>query len=40
VQAILGHRSAAMTRHYQHIRPSMLTDAVSRLAQFLDAASL
>ena len=27
VQAILGHGSAAMTRHYQHVLPSMLADA-------------
>jgi hypothetical protein len=29
-----------MMRHYQHILPSMLTNAGSRLAQFLSAASL
>jgi integrase len=39
VQAILGHGSAAMTRHYQHVLPSMLADAGARLAQFLAATS-
>jgi len=38
VQAILGHGSAAMTRHYQHVLPAMLTDAGARLAQFIQAA--
>jgi integrase len=38
VQAILGHGSAAMTRHYLHVMPAMLTDAGSRLVQFLAAA--
>jgi site-specific recombinase XerD len=38
VQAILGHGSAAMTRHYQHVLPAMLTDAGARLAQFMQAA--
>jgi len=37
VQAILGHGSAAMTRHYQHVLPSMLADAGQRLALFLEA---
>ena len=39
VQAILGHGSAAMTRHYQHVLPTMLSDAGARLAQFLQATS-
>ena len=39
VQAILGHGSAAMTRHYQHVLPTMMSDAGARLAQFLEAAS-
>jgi len=39
VQAILGHGSAAMTRHYQHVLPSMLADAGARLAQFWAATS-
>jgi len=38
VQAILGHGSAAMTRHYEHVLPAMLTDAGTRLAQFFGAA--
>jgi integrase len=39
VQAILGHGSADMTRHYQHVLPSMLIDAGARLAQFWEATS-
>jgi integrase len=39
VQAILGHGSAAMTRHYQHVLPAMLSDAGARLARFLEATS-
>jgi integrase len=39
VQAILGHGSAAMTRHYQHVLPAMLSDAGARLADFLAATS-
>ena len=39
VQAILGHGSAAMTRHYQHVLPAMLTDAGDRLASFFAATS-
>src|SRR5919202_3258358 len=39
VQTILGHGSAAMTRHYQHVLPTMLSDAGARLAQFLEAMS-
>jgi len=38
VQAILGHGSAAMTRHYQHVLPAMLSDAGARLAQFISGA--
>jgi len=37
VQAILGHGSAAMTRHYQHVLPMMMTDAGTRLASFFEA---
>ena len=37
VQAILGHGSAAMTRHDQHVLPAMLSDAGARLARFLEA---
>jgi integrase len=39
VQSILGHGSAAMTRHYQHVLPAMLSDAGTRLAHFLEATS-
>jgi len=34
VQQILGHGSAAMTRHYQHVDDGMLADAGTRLAAF------
>jgi len=34
VQAILGHGSAAVTRQYQHVLPSMLVEAGERLAEF------
>jgi len=36
VQEILGHGSAAMTRHYQHVTSSMLSDAGTRLAAFFE----
>ena len=36
VQDILGHGSAVMTRHYQHVTPSMLSDAGARLGSFLE----
>ncbi|HEY1294700.1 MAG TPA: site-specific integrase [Chloroflexota bacterium] len=39
VQAILGHGSAAVTRHYQHVLPSMLAEAGAQLARFWDAAT-
>ena len=39
VQAILGHGSAAMTRHYEHVPPTVLGDAGARLAEFLAATS-
>jgi integrase len=34
VQEILGHGSAAMTRHYQHVTPELLADAGTRLAAY------
>jgi len=37
VQDILGHGSAAMTRHYQHVTPDMLADAGKRLGAFFDS---
>jgi integrase len=36
VQEILGHGSAAMTRHYQHVTSSMLSDAGTRLAAYFE----
>src|SRR5215471_19115751 len=40
VQQILGHGSAAMTRHYQHVTDSMLGDAGARLGAFLGASGV
>jgi len=40
VQEILGHGSAAMTRHYQHVTDSMLGDAGARLGAFLGASGV
>jgi integrase len=39
VQAILGHGSAAMTRRYLHVLPTMLSDAGARLDAFFSAAA-
>jgi integrase len=39
VRAILGHGSAAMTRRYLHVLPTMLTDAGARLDAFFTAAA-
>jgi len=36
VQEILGHGSAAMTRHYQHVSSDMLAEAGTRLAAFFE----
>jgi len=39
VQDILGHGSAVMTRHYQHVTPDMLTEAGARLAAYWTATA-
>src|SRR5262252_2995462 len=40
VQQILGHGSAAMTRHYQHPSEAMLGEAANRLGAFLVATHI